>query len=146
MNQGKRYIRNTVFVLYGTAALYVGMNRLYLSTVDAGTPQWLRSTLSLGLAAAPEPEPAPELKPADVALLRDFTRLSVAGDFTVEVVGAAQYKVSFTMAPDHPMQLRSWQKDGLLRWWGMTTAAAPSPSCGSRRQLSHPSTRRTCHN
>jgi hypothetical protein len=124
MNQGKRYLRNTVYTLFGLLVCYVGMNQLYASTVDAGTAPWLRRTLSLGLVAVAEREPATQLKLADLAQLRDFTRLSVSGELTVEIVGAPQYSVTMSGGADIS-QLRSWQNEGLLRlvWVGYPPAA-----------------------
>ncbi len=113
MNQGIRYLRNTVFGLYGATALFVGLNRLYAST-PAQTPQWLRSTMTLGLTTHEEPEPVPAMQPEDLAALRNFSRIRVSGDFIVEIVGASTYKVSFTPAAGGKAEIHARQVEDLL--------------------------------
>jgi hypothetical protein len=112
MNPGKRYIRNTVFVMWGAAAAFVGWTRLYAYAVDADSPPWQRSLLSLGLRQNDEAKPRPEL---DLATARDFSKLSVYGNFTLEVVGAAQYKVTFTAPDGTTAKPHVYQDDGYLR-------------------------------
>jgi hypothetical protein len=114
MNQGKRYVRNSVLALYGAGVVFVGLNRLYASTLDTQTPQWLRGSLTLGLTEIPKREPPPQLSSADLAALHDFSRLNVGGDFEVEIVGAAQYKVTFTPPPGSNAKIRARQRDDEL--------------------------------
>jgi hypothetical protein len=122
MNQGKRHIRYTVFVLAGLTVLMTGAARLYASAVDENTPHWLRSVMSLGLAVSVHHEPAPPVEisqAAGLATLRDFTQLGVEGDFAVEVVSAPQYRVSLVPANGQAWSIGAqWQKDGLLRLKG----------------------------
>lgn len=100
MKQGRRYIRNTVFALYGATLLAAAAAWLHASVVDAGTPRWLRSTMALGLEVAVEDSgPASGVKPVQVMAvhgLRDRTELVAEGDFAVEVVGARQNRISMT--------------------------------------------------
>jgi len=112
MNQGKRNIRNTVIALYGAVVLFIGANSLYVAKLDTA-PSWLRSTLSLGLTAHAKSQPRPELTDVDLASLRDFSRLIVEGDITVEIVGADAYKVTFTTPGSN--RLRAWHNGDVLR-------------------------------
>lgn len=100
MKQGKRYIRNTVFALYGVTVLAAATAWLHASVVDAGTPPWLRSAMALGLEVAVEDAgPASEAQPVQVMSvkgLRDRTELVAEGDFAVEVMGARQNRISMT--------------------------------------------------
>jgi hypothetical protein len=92
MNPGKRYLRNTVFVLWGAAAFFIAWSRLYASVGTEG-PEWKRNLLSLGLRVEQESKPRPEL---DLATAKDFSKVSAYGNFTLEIVGSAEYKVTFT--------------------------------------------------
>lgn len=121
MNKGKRLIRNTALVICGGVVLFVGLNKLYASAVDTG-PQWLRSVASLGLTTHPKPQARPELTELDLASLRDFTRLIVEGDITVEIVGADAYKVTFTSPGSN--KLRAWHNGEVLRVEGASGGAA----------------------
>ncbi|MEO6186967.1 MAG: hypothetical protein ABIP38_02505 [Steroidobacteraceae bacterium] len=114
MNQGKRYVRNTVIGLYGTAVLFVGLNRLYASTLDTQVPQWLRSTMTLGLAVHPEHEPVQAMKAGDLAELRNFRHVRVVGNISVEIVGAEAYRVTFTPASGSKAEIQARQEDDLL--------------------------------
>jgi hypothetical protein len=99
MNQGKRYIRNTVFGLYGVIVLIGGAAWLHASVVDASTPQWLRSVLVLGLKSTDKAAPASETERVQVMVLRgqrDRTQITVEGNFAVEVIGATRNKLSVT--------------------------------------------------
>jgi hypothetical protein len=106
----RRDIRNTVLALYGAVLLFVAANRLHAAVVDSDTPRWLRALLSLGLDAyttAPRTTATGEV--AD-RVFRDFTRLNVSGDFTLEIVGAAEYKVSFAAAQGAARRLGARRK------------------------------------
>jgi hypothetical protein len=122
MNQGKRYIRNTVIAMAGVTVLVVVAQRIYASTVDAGTPQWLRSVLSLGFEVTVNPAPSPLAQISQAAVLaelRDFRQISVEGDFAVEVVSAPQYKVSLIPASSEAWTIGSaWQQGAMLRLKG----------------------------
>jgi len=113
MNEGKRLLRNTVFSLWGAAALYVGATRLY-ATTDADTAPWVRNALSLGLR-----QTKPSERPADIdlATVRDFTHVSVSGRFNVEIVGGAEYKVVVTPEAGQEMKYHAWRDDETLRIW-----------------------------
>ncbi len=111
MNQGKRYLRNTVLTAYGALVVFVGMNRLHASVVDADTPTWLRSAMTLGLREEVEPEPRPEM---DLATAKDFTRVVMTGRYDVEIIGAAHYKVTFVPAAGDVGKLHASQADGVL--------------------------------
>jgi hypothetical protein len=110
MNQGKRYLRNTVFVLWGTAAVFVGWNRVY-SAVSTGAPQGKYSMLTLGLRQDTRDREAPGI---DLAQAKDFTRLSVRGRINVEIVGASAFKVSFTPAAGKTPRIKVFQSEGTL--------------------------------
>lgn len=111
MNPGKRYLRNTVFALWGVAAAFVGWNRLYAEVAGEGA-QEEHSLLSLGLRVEKHSGPRPDL---DLAEARDFTRVSAYGDFDLEIVGAPQYKVTFTPAEGTTAKLHaSMDEDGSL--------------------------------
>jgi hypothetical protein len=112
MNQGERYIRNTVLALCAAAALFFGVNRLFAAVVHSGAPQWLANATSLGLASWAKTRSKARYL-ADLAL-RDFTRLHVAGRFSVEIIGAPQYQLSFTTAEGRPLPLDVRQKDDQL--------------------------------
>jgi hypothetical protein len=123
MNQGKRHIRYTLIAMVGLVVLMVGAARIYASTVNADTPQWLRGVMSLGMAmklrgtipsAASSTATAPPV--ATLADLRNFTKVSVEGDFSVEVIGAPDYKVGLTGASADKWTL-DWdlEEDGLVR-------------------------------
>lgn len=122
MNQGRRRIRYTVIAVAGLTVVMVGAARLHASTVDAGTPQWLRSVMTLGMAVSRKEtitaESLASKLPRAMTLddIRDFTRISVEGDFSVEVVGAPQYKVSLNGVSAEKWAL-DWgmQSDGLVR-------------------------------
>jgi hypothetical protein len=107
MNAGKKLIRNTVFGLWGTAALFVALNRLNSGEAAEGTS----SFLTLGLRQEREPTPNPQI---DLASARDFSRLSVRGPLSVEVVGATAYKVTLTPEAGQSPKVRAWLKDGVL--------------------------------
>jgi len=111
MNPGKRYLRNTVFALWGVAASFVGLNRLY-AAVGTEAPEWRRSLLSLGLREDRQPEPKPEL---DLATAKDFSKVGVHGDFALEIVGAAQYKVEFVPPAGTASKFHAYQENGYLR-------------------------------
>jgi hypothetical protein len=108
MNPGKKLIRNTVFGLWGTAALFVGLNRL--NATPSGT-EGGGSFLTMGLRQDQEPERNSEI---DLATARDFTRISVRGRFSVEVVGSQSYKVTLTPAAGQSPEIHAYQKDGVL--------------------------------
>lgn len=107
MNAGKKLIRNTVFGLWGTVALFVGLNRLNSGEAAEGTS----SVLSLGLRQEREPATNPQI---DLSAARDFNRLSVRGPLSVEVVGAVAYKVTLTPAAGQSPQVRAWLNQGVL--------------------------------
>ena len=113
MNQGKRLLRNTVFSLWGAAALYVGATRLY-ATTDADTAPWVRNALSLGLR---QTKPSERPDDIDLATVRDFTHVSVSGRFNVEIVGGAEYKVVVTPEAGQEMKYHAWRDDETLRIW-----------------------------
>jgi hypothetical protein len=114
VNPARRDIRNTMLVLYGAAALYVGMNRLH-AAVDTDTPRWLRSALTLGLQAYTTVRPASaRAEAARDRVFRDFTRVNASGDFTLEIVGAAAYNVSFSAAEGRAPRLRARRRDDQL--------------------------------
>jgi hypothetical protein len=128
MNQGKRYIRNTMLALLGVTFLGTVANRIYNATVDDNTPGWQRSILSLGLAVENNDIPEPPTKStitthAELAALRDFNQISVFGDFTVEIVRASEYKVTLTPA-DQPWHIDTEQyKNGQLTITGGSVIA-----------------------
>lgn len=123
MDQGRRHLRNTVFVLYGLTALYFGVNRLQAATVNAGAPQWLSGAASLGLASVTT-LPRETSYVTELAL-RDFTRLHVAGRFTVEIIGASDRSLSFTAADGTPLPLNVRQDGDLLRVRAVTGTSTP---------------------
>ena len=107
MNAGKKLIRNTVFGLWGAAALFVGLNRL--NATAAGTDGG--SSFTLGLRQDRRPETLPEI---DLANARDFANLSVRGRLKVEVVGAAGYKVTLTADGGQSPQVHAYLEGGTL--------------------------------
>lgn len=107
MNAGKKLVRNTVFGLWGTVALFVGLNRLHSGEAAEGAS----SFLSLGLRQERESAPDSQI---DLTAARDFTRLSVRGPLSVEVVGATAYKVTLTPEAGQSPQVRAWLNDGAL--------------------------------
>jgi hypothetical protein len=118
MNQGERYLRNTVLALCAAVALFFVVNRLFAATVHSGAPQWLGNATSLGLASwARAGSNARYLQ--DLAL-RDFTRLHLHGRFTVEIVGAPQYQLSFTTAYGRALPLAVRQEGDQLWLTGFT--------------------------
>jgi hypothetical protein len=123
VNQGKRHIRLTLITLAGLIVVLVSAARLQASTVDADTPQWLRTVMSLGLASSKKGTTTTAALPVanssqamTLAELRNFTGISVEGDFSVELVGAPEYKVSLDGASTGKWAL-DWgiQEDGLVR-------------------------------
>lgn len=111
MNPGKRYLRNTVFALWGAAAFFVGWNRLYASA-GADAPEWRHNLLSLGLRTHEPEKQRPEM---DLATARDFSKVSLFGNFTVEIVGAPQYSVTFTPLAGTTARTHAYQDHGTLR-------------------------------
>jgi hypothetical protein len=111
MNQGRRYIRNTVLVLYGTGVLWVGMNRLFASVIDDQSSPGLRNVMSLGLMQVTEEEEEPGI---DLAAARDFTKLSVMGRLDLEIVGAEQYNVTFSPAPGQSGRVKAQLEEETL--------------------------------
>lgn len=107
MNAGRRLVRNTVFGLWGAAALFVGLNRLAATPAGEGKD----SFLTLGLRQDREPQRDPEI---DLATARGFTRLSVRGPLRVEVVGAGAYKVTLTASSGQSPQVHAYLKEGVL--------------------------------
>jgi hypothetical protein len=107
MNAGKKLIRNTVFALWGTAALFIGLNRLQSRESTAGGS----SFLALGLRQEREPEPKPQI---DLAAARDFTRLSVRGPLSVQIVGASAFKVWLEPVAGYSPKVRAWLNEGVL--------------------------------
>jgi hypothetical protein len=124
MNSARRGIRNTMLALYGVAFVYVGVNRLHAAVVDADTPRWLRATLSLGLDGYTTARRTPAPGEAADWVFRDFTRLDVSGDFILEIVGAAEYKVSFPAADGTARRLRARRKGEQLWLQGDATGDA----------------------
>jgi hypothetical protein len=120
MNQGKRCIHYTVLALLGATLLGTAAERLYQATVDNSKPGWLRSVASLGLVVHRNtvPEPAHQMTATateQLASLRGFTRLQVEGDLGVEIISAAEYKVSLAPASDRPWSIAtSPGRNGLL--------------------------------
>lgn len=112
MNPGKRYIRNTVFALWGAAAVFVGWNRLYASVAGAEGSKEKHRLLSLGLRVDEQPGPRPEM---DLATARDFSKVSVYGNFTLEIVGAPQFKATFTPPDGTAAKVHAYQNEGYLR-------------------------------
>jgi hypothetical protein len=117
MNQGRRYIRNSVIALLGVTVLLAAISRLYASTVHENTPQWLRRVISLGLKL--ESQTATQTKSLqfmDVRNLGAFTGIRVEGDFGVEVIAGPAHKVTLERADGG----QGWnidvepQKDGVL--------------------------------
>ncbi len=109
MNPGKRYLRNTVLTMWGVAAAFIGWNRLYAEVAGDGA-QDKHSLLSLGLRVQEHSGPAPDI---DLATAKDFTKVSVHGNFTLEIVGAPQYKVTFTPAEGTNAKLHAFlDEDG----------------------------------
>jgi hypothetical protein len=113
MNPGKRLIRNTVFVVWGTFAAFVALNRIYAAT-DADTTPWVRTALSLGLRPVERGE-----RPADVdlATVKDFTHVSVRGRLNVEIVGGDAYKVSLVPEAGQEPKFHAWREEDMLRVW-----------------------------
>ena len=112
MNQGKKLIRNTIFTLWGVAALYVGWNRLNAAVVDDDTAPALRAAMTLGLRPTVHPERPPSI---DLSTVRDFTRVSVFGRFRVEIVGGQDYRVSVVPEPGQEAKYRAWREGDALR-------------------------------
>jgi hypothetical protein len=119
MNQGRRYIGNSVIALLAVTVLLAAISRLYASTVHENTPQWLRRVISLGLKIESQPvtqTKAPEL--LDVRNLGPFTGIRAEGDFAVEVIAGPAHKVTLERADGG----QGWnidvesQKDGVLRF------------------------------
>ncbi|MEO6079627.1 MAG: hypothetical protein ABIQ86_07610 [Steroidobacteraceae bacterium] len=127
MNQGKRYIRNTVLAMLGVPVLVAGATRIYASAVDVDSPQWVRSLMSLGLTVVASGDVESQANASQLVDLGDvleFSRVEVEGMYTVEVVGAQQYKVSVTPAAGKAMNVGAeWNKGGLLRIKGGPDAA-----------------------
>jgi hypothetical protein len=121
VKQGKRYIRNSVLALLGVTVLLAAASRLYASTVDGNTPQWLRWMVSLGLAVEVESKPETVANTMQNVQVRDFgafTAVSVEGDFAVEVIRGPVCKATMVRAVGGP----AWdlsvvkQEDGTLRF------------------------------
>jgi len=112
MNPGKRLVRNTVFVIWGACAAFVGLNRIYAAT-DAATP-WVRTALSLGLQPVERRQ-----RPADVdlATVKDFTHVSVRGRLNVEIVGGAEYKVVLVPEAGQEAKFHALRDEDMLRVW-----------------------------
>jgi len=106
----RRDIRNTMLALYGGVLLFVAANRLHAAVVDSDTPEWLRALLSLGLDGYTMIRRSTTPGEAADRVFRDVTRLNVSGDFTVEIIGAAEYKVSFPAAEGAARRLRARRK------------------------------------
>lgn len=79
MRRSERLIRNTVLALFGATVLHVAFNRLYAINNPAHGAQ--------------------RTPAAELAQLRDFSRIELNGDFSVEIVQDADYSVEF-MAQD----------------------------------------------
>lgn len=136
MNQGKRYILYTVLALCGATTLAMAATRVYVATVDDNTPRWLRNVISLGLAVEMNPGPPTLLTataPDKMATLRDFNQVIVDGDFTVEIVSAAEYKVSLTSASTQP-----WSISAALQKYGPLTLTAGAGSEGAVLRIETP--------
>ncbi len=121
MNKGRHFIRNTVLAFHGVVVLFFGLNRLLAATVSAGAPEWVVNATTLGLASWAKSGAKPRYL-TDLEL-HDFTRLSVKGRFTVEIVGAPQYRISFTAADGRPLPLRVEQQGDRLWLTGFTGTA-----------------------
>ncbi|HMA11185.1 MAG TPA: hypothetical protein VKO83_04815 [Steroidobacteraceae bacterium] len=115
MNAGRKLIRNTVFGLWGTAALFVGLNRLNATPAGGG------AVFTLGLMQGGREETIPEI---DLADARDFTSLSVRGRLRVEVVGAAGYSVTLTPAAGQSPEVHAYLEQGVLHVDGGDTRGA----------------------
>lgn len=110
MNQGKRLVRNTVLVVWGCMALYVGINRIHAST-DESTSPWVRNALSLGLMKAERRE---ERVPMDLATARDFSEVSVYGRMNVEITGGAEFSVEYRSSAGGVVPLGARMENGRL--------------------------------
>ncbi len=95
----------------GVAAFFIAWNRLYASIGMEG-PEWKRNLLSLGLRVEQQSKPRPEL---DLATAKDFSKVSVYGDFALEIVGSAQYKVTFMSADGTTAKVHAYLDEGYLR-------------------------------
>jgi hypothetical protein len=123
MNRGKRYIRNTVIALFGLTVLFVAASRLYASVVKPDSPPWLRTLVSLGQSVQVSRQSPPQLQAVRVqdAGGLHFSRISVEGDFAVEVVAAPVHKVSLAGYDGQSEGVEvQGQRDGLLLLKGMT--------------------------
>jgi hypothetical protein len=121
VKQGRRYIRNSVFALLGVTVLLAAASRLYASTVDENTPQWLRWMVSLGLAVELNDKPVTPtntMQDLDSLDFGPFTAVSVEGDFAVEVIRGPAYKATLVQADGGPASDISVEKqeDGTLRF------------------------------
>lgn len=112
MSAARRDIRNTVLGLCSAAVLFVGVNRL--DAMDVPAPGWLRAALTLGLESSADSGVARTATSGE-RVYRDFTRLSVSGGLVLEVVGAAEYKVSFPAAAGDAQRVRAQRHGEQLR-------------------------------
>jgi hypothetical protein len=95
MNQGRRYIRNSVIALLGVTVLLAAISRLYASTVHENTPQWLRTVISLGLQIESRAvTQTGTMQILDVRNLGAFTGITAEGDFAVEIIAGPVHKVT----------------------------------------------------
>jgi len=122
MNPGKRLLRNTILALWGWAAAYVGVTRLYGAT-DADTAPWLRTALSLGLRPAQRSQRPPDV---DLATVRDFTHVNVSGRFNVEIVGGMEFKVVLTSDAGEAPKYHAWRDKEMLRIWEENDQKGPA--------------------
>jgi hypothetical protein len=120
MNKGRRLVRNTLFGTFGAVVLLVAANRLYAEVVRDDAPDWLAGVLSLGLKRSVEPEAGPVLTVADA---RDFRRVVVVGRFSVEIVGAPEYKVTATLADGSPAPLHVGLGDDAVHLHGINATS-----------------------
>lgn len=121
MNRGKRCILHTVLAMHGLTILVAGATWLYGSTVHAGTPQWLRSLMSLGLQVTENRDTSASPAAINLNDLRNFTQLHMDGNFKVEIIGAENYRISVTPADGKQRNLGvAWIKDGVLQLTGNT--------------------------
>lgn len=126
MNQGRRYIRNTVLGLYGALVLFFGVNRLVVAMAGAGAPEWAINTATLGLAYVTRTGSGAQYLSAQA--LHDFTRVHVRGRFAVEITGGAEYHLSFTAANGRPLPLGVKQEGEQLWLTGLTTGNKAGPA------------------
>lgn len=100
MKKSKRLLLRTVAALYCMTGLYVGASRAFMEPVDSDPAAPRRTAIE------------------QLASLRDFTRIDMESDFSVEVTQRADYSIELIGAADDRGDLMARVEAGVLQLRG----------------------------